>query len=211
VGITQIVQAEQRRQPGLGQVMQWVSAPGFAPWSWVIPIGTAGLLRWFGYRLEAGFMLSTGLANAIVALIKIALARPRPADPSIVVTAHLPDYSFPSGHTIQYVAQFGYIAYLAFALLRPTRWRQAVIGLCAALIGLVGPSRVGLGQHWASDVAASYCLGTAFMIGHIGLYRRLKSGQRPVTAHTSQTLPADAASVSVRAGTDAAVPSGGGG
>ena len=187
--ITQVVQAEQRRRPWLERAMRAISQPGFAPWSWLIPIGTAVALRWLGYRIEAGFMLATGLANAIVAAIKIVMARPRPTDPSIVVTAPLKDYSFPSGHTIQYAAQFGYLAYLAYALLRPGRLRQGVLAGCAALIALIGPSRIGMGHHWASDVLASYCLGTAFLIGHIGLYRRLKARQRPVARGTSQTVP----------------------
>jgi undecaprenyl-diphosphatase len=189
--ITQAVQREQRRHAWLGRAMTLVSTPGFAPWSWLLPVLTAGTLRWLGYRLESLFMLGTGGAGAIVVVIKLIMARPRPSHESIIVTTRLKDYSFPSGHTIQYAAQFGYGAYLAFALLRPGRLRRVVLAACGALIVLIGPSRIAMGHHWASDVLASFCLGTAFLIAHIGLYRRLKARQRPVAPRTSMTVPAE--------------------
>jgi undecaprenyl-diphosphatase len=189
--ITQAVQREQRRRPWLATLFQGISTPGFAPWSWLGPIVTAGSLRWLGYRLESIFILGTGLASALVAGIKLVIARPRPSDPSVKVITQLKDYSFPSGHTIQYAAQFGYAAYLAFSLLRPGWLRNLVLTGCGALILLIAPSRIGMGHHWASDVLASYCLGIAFLIGHIALYRRLKDRQRPVAPQTSQTVPAD--------------------
>ena len=190
--ITRFVQRQQAYHASLSWLMGLISQPGFSPWSWLIPGVTAGLLRWLNYRLESLFVLGTGVANLIVALIKIIIARPRPADPSITVHSRLKDYSFPSGHTIQYMAQFGYGAFLAFSLLRPGRLRRGALALCASLIALVGPSRIALGHHWASDVLASYLLGTSFLIGHIGLYRRFKDRQRPVARGTSMTMPVDA-------------------
>ena len=55
-----------------------------------------------------------------------------------------------------------------------TFWETVGLMVLGGLIAAVGPSRIAMGHHWASDVLASYCLGTAFLIGHIGLYRRLK-------------------------------------
>ncbi|MGZ7182104.1 MAG: phosphatase PAP2 family protein [Halobacteriota archaeon] len=47
-----------------------------------------------------------------------------------------------------------------------------------AMVGLVGPSRIYEGHHWPTDVAASYLLGTAYVIGLMGLYRRVKTRER---------------------------------
>ena len=191
--ITQAVRAQQRTRPWLASYLRLVSLPGFAPWSWLGPVVAAGLLRWSGYRLESGFVLGTGVANAIVSVIKIIVARPRPSDPTIDVHAALEDYSFPSGHTIQYAAQYGFGAYLAYSLLRQGPLRNGLLALLSGLIALVGPSRIAMGQHWASDVLASYCLGTAYLLGHIGLYRRFKGRQVPVAPNTSRTIPLDEA------------------
>jgi membrane-associated phospholipid phosphatase len=40
------------------------------------------------------------------------------------------------------------------------------------LIALVGPSRVEEGHHWATDVAASYLVGTASVLALIQLHDR---------------------------------------
>jgi undecaprenyl-diphosphatase len=52
------------------------------------------------------------------------------------------------------------------------RW-PAVAGL-VGLIGLIGPSRIYLGHHWPTDVAASYALGTAYVFVVMYAYRRVK-------------------------------------
>jgi undecaprenyl-diphosphatase len=43
------------------------------------------------------------------------------------------------------------------------------------LIAAVGPSRVYLGHHWPTDVAASYLLGVSYLAGLVLTYRRLRS------------------------------------
>ena len=42
------------------------------------------------------------------------------------------------------------------------------------MVGLVGPSRIYQGHHWPTDVAASYLLGTTYLIALMALYRRAK-------------------------------------
>jgi undecaprenyl-diphosphatase len=43
------------------------------------------------------------------------------------------------------------------------RVRTIVIATCAVLIILIGPSRVFLGAHWASDVLGGYLIGTIWL------------------------------------------------
>jgi undecaprenyl-diphosphatase len=86
----------------------------------------------------------------------------------------VPGHSFPSGHTLFYVTFFGFIGYAAYALMRPGRARTALIWSCAALIVLIGPSRIWLGHHWASDVLASYALGLAYLILLVRLYSHVR-------------------------------------
>ncbi len=49
--------------------------------------------------------------------------------------------------------------------------RYFILALCVALIVLVGPSRVYMGQHWASDALAGYALGFAYLLILIQAYR----------------------------------------
>ncbi len=64
-------------------------------------------------------------------------------------------YSFPSGHASGNMAFFG-----ALALLFRHR---AMILLAAAMILAIGISRVWLGVHWPSDVAAGWIAGAAWL------------------------------------------------
>lgn len=84
--------------------------------------------------------------------IKLKLARPRPCASDIGVvawTGPLDVYAFPSGHTLHAVA-FGLILIRAFPQL---------FWLIGPLIGLIGISRVVLGLHYPSDVAAGALIG----------------------------------------------------
>ncbi len=47
-----------------------------------------------------------------------------------------------------------------------------------AMVGLIGPSRIYEGHHWPTDVAASYLLSTAYVIGLVRLYRQVKTRER---------------------------------
>lgn len=102
-------------------------------------------------------------------------ARPGPATPQIrVIVARIGGTSFPSGHVLNYMGVYGFLAFLAHTWLRPSAVRHFIVGAATLLIGLVGPSRIYLGHHWFTDVIASYLLGTAYLIGLSGLYRRLR-------------------------------------
>jgi membrane-associated phospholipid phosphatase len=182
LAVTLRVQA--RRHPFVAQLMTAASWPGFPPQSRLIaPAVMIGL--WAGrLRLEA-LALAAGWGSALLStIIKALMRRPRPlADGRLrVVTAPLGGSSFPSGHVLTYVGLYGTLTYLAATLIRPARWRTAVVGGLLALLAAVGPSRVHQGHHWPTDVTASYLLGTAYVIGVTSLYRRIKArraGLRP--------------------------------
>lgn len=71
-------------------------------------------------------------------------------------------YSFPSGHSSGAMVTFGMLAYLAWRLL-PPRWHLPVWQAAAALIVLVGASRVYLQAHYLSDVLAGFALGAGWL------------------------------------------------
>ena len=70
-----------------------------------------------------------------------------------------------------YVAFFGFTLFLAFALLKESVARTIVILLSGVLILLVGISRIYQGEHWASDVAGAYLLGSLILVANIAFYR----------------------------------------
>lgn len=163
-----------RRHPMLGAMMRVASWPGFPPQSRVIPPAVIGAMLVLDLRREA-FCQSLAWGTALQAeLIKRFIRRPRPLPEQVrVVIAPLGGSSFPSGHVLTYVGNYGFLAYLAYTLLEPAPIRLAVAGGLIGLVGAVGPSRVYQGHHWPTDVTASYLLGLSYLMALIWLYRRL--------------------------------------
>lgn len=95
--------------------------------------------------------------------LKLLFGRARPAlwDRLIHVGLH----SFPSGHAMVSIATYGFLGY-CLAKQFPQRQRQ-IFALTAILIGAIGLSRLYLGVHWPTDVAAGYVVGLVWLIACI--------------------------------------------
>lgn len=177
IAITLRLQERQQKHPHFDRLMHAASWAGFPPQSRVLPPSYAGALWLLGFRLEAVFQLLAWGTSGISFLFKRIMrrARPGPGTPQIrVIVARIGGTSFPSGHVLNYMGVYGFLAFLAYTWLRPSAVRHIIVGAATFLIGLVGPSRIYLGHHWFTDVLASYLLGTAYLIGLSGLYRRMR-------------------------------------
>ena len=163
--------------PWFGRLMAAVSWPGFPPQSRIIPAVIVATLLAVRLRLEAIAMLGAWGTALLASLVKALMKRPRPvAGVDVrVIAAPLGGSSFPSGHTITFVGVYGFLAYLAYTLLRPAWFRRLVVGALLSLVALVGPSRVHQGHHWLTDVSASYLLGISYLLGLSRLYRGFKA------------------------------------
>lgn len=174
VDLAILLRVQARRHRWLGSLMRAASWPGFPPQSRVIPPTIIGGLWLMRLRREAACQ---GLAwgTALVAeLIKGYVRRPRPLPEQVrVVIAPLGGSSFPSGHVLTYVGNYGFLAYLANTLLEPAGARRPVVAGLLGLVALVGPSRIYQGHHWPTDVAASYAIGLCYLIALTAVYRRL--------------------------------------
>jgi membrane-associated phospholipid phosphatase len=162
--------------PFFGPLMLAVSAFGFSPLSYSVVAVISALFWRAGYRTEAGFALMAAASALLTEVIKLVVGRPRPAADLVAVIEGVGGHSFPSGHTLFYVTFFGFLGYLAYAQLKPGRLRTTVLWLTGLLILLVGPSRIWMGHHWASDVMASYALGLTYLVVLVQLYGRRRLG-----------------------------------
>ena|SRR5438128_7362686 len=167
------IQAERHRSVAL--VMRAASWPGFPPQSRVIPPLAIGTMLALRMPTEAAFQSIAWGTAALSTVVKGFVRRPRPLPEQVrVVLAPLGGSSFPSGHVLTYVGVYGFMAFVVHGSARSeVRWPVSV-GL-VGLICLVGPSRIYLGHHWPSDVAASYTLGLAYLVAVMAAYRRVKA------------------------------------
>jgi undecaprenyl-diphosphatase len=162
--------------PWFGNAMLQLTALGGAPVLWLLIAIAAGYLlasRRFG---TAAFLVaSVALGMLLNSLLKGMFMRPRPD-----LVAHLVQVqttSFPSGHAMNSA-----IVYLTLGglLARSERRRGVRIYLLATAIALtviVGISRIYLGVHWPSDVAAGWCVGAAWALACSMLFGRLQRRQ----------------------------------
>ena len=127
-------------------------------WLW---LAVAALLAAGGspyHRVLAVAAIAGALASLTFAVLKRRFRRPRPCDLAQhpIFAVRPPDcFSFPSGHTINAFA-IGTVLALQWPLLTPA------LGIVAASIGA---SRVILGLHYVSDVAAGAVLGLLIGLG----------------------------------------------
>ncbi|QPQ55885.1 phosphatase PAP2 family protein [Allosphingosinicella flava] len=137
-------------------------------WAAVVPASLAGALYLTlrKRRRDAAILLAiTFGGRAAVALQKIAVDRDRPVLADRLATVD--SASFPSGH-----AANGLIVWLALALLLPRRRRPGWVAAALLLAFIIGLSRVVLGVHWPSDVAAGWSFGLAWTACLAALLRK---------------------------------------
>ena len=140
--------------------LQAVGWPGYPPQN-SLTFGTLSLAVFaLGYRTQAAFLLGSAAGGgALVVAVKTVVGRPRPLAAEVQVVRHVGGYSFPSAHVVSYVSGFGFLAYLAGIDLSSPALRALIIGSCLGMLLLIGPSRIYMGAHWASDVLGAYLLG----------------------------------------------------
>ncbi len=164
------------RTPALDAFMYAVSFVGYTWYPYALAAATAFLFFAARRRSEAfGLFVSTAGSGLLNRAIKMLIARPRPAAPVVNVLREHGGQSFPSGHVTFYVCYFGFLFFIAYALLpKRTLARRVALTVTASMVALVGLSRVYLGAHWPSDTIGAYFLGGLWLGLSLYLYRRWK-------------------------------------
>lgn len=130
----------------------------------LVVIAATGLLLVVGRRRTALLLLAATVSGGgLVALVKDHVGRARPT-----LVPHLVEVtgrSFPSGHSTDSAVVYLTMAALATRLVTARAARGYLVGLAVLLVGAIGVSRVYLGVHWPSDVAAGWSVGTLWALG----------------------------------------------
>ena len=137
-------------------------------------------------------------------LMKLAFQRARPVldDPLLTLTS----YSFPSGHVAGSTLMYGLIVAWTFTRTRRPLVRAAVVLAAAGAIALVAFTRMYLGVHYLSDVAAAFAEGVAWLALCLGALtafwgraptRRVRNGARRRRARRRSPTAMSAAAIVV--------------
>jgi membrane-associated phospholipid phosphatase len=129
---------------------------------------TAGaLLVCFVLLLRKRFAELVGLFAAVLGgsllslVMKAAINRPRP--PMDVALSPF-GASFPSGHALMSVLFYGFCAYLSILSVKTMETRSKIVTWAVFLVFMIGVSRLYLGVHYLSDVAAGFTAGICWLV-----------------------------------------------
>ncbi|WP_256336297.1 phosphatase PAP2 family protein [Arthrobacter sp. ov407] len=143
----------------------------FGPVAGLALIGAAALYIWLvrgGLVKAVAFGLVATSGWVASEFFKIIVARQRP-NPALLFDPLAPETgsdSFPSGH-VSFAVALGFSLYF---LARGTRWAKITAFGAAALALVVGWSRLYIGVHYPTDVAASFLAATAAVVLLTGLW-----------------------------------------
>lgn len=150
------------RTPLLTDFFIWITSLGDARIIAVVALSMAiVLLRHHRSAYVAGLAVSVFGSLGCSYAIKVLIARGRPMPSLAAIDA--PGFSFPSMHASVSLAMYGFLAFMAFSLLHPAHHRKPALFGIAALIALIGFSRLYLGVHYPSDVAGGFAVGGLFL------------------------------------------------
>ena len=121
----------------------------------------------------ASYLIFTSAAGGLLNLqLKAFFARARPDLAQAL--RETSGYSFPSGHAMGSTIVFGALSYLAFRILPRWRWRAAAVALSVSMIVAIASSRIYLGVHWISDIAAGIAAGIIWTVATTVAYEAFR-------------------------------------
>lgn len=152
----------ERATPGWTSFFEKVTWLGNVPVLAVVTV-VAGIVLWrIRRKAELELLLLAVIGTQVLTLgLKLGFARERPFFPDPLATES--SYSFPSGHSSISLAVYGTLGYIAARHAAGRRRQIAALAGAAALVLLIGFSRLYLGVHYLSDVIAGFSLALAWV------------------------------------------------
>lgn len=130
---------------------------------WIILVVFALLLLFCGTRVATKYAFVMSVSSLIGTLVKIITRRQRPFmfSPDVSQIGYATGYSFISGHMLTAVITALFIFLTVRKSVKRTSLKAALAGIFIIAVAAVGFSRIYLGVHYLSDVAAAFVLGIA--------------------------------------------------
>jgi undecaprenyl-diphosphatase len=147
----------------------------------LMTLAVIGYLVLAGKR-HAAIAVFAAVAGGLIAstLLKLGFDRARPdlvPHGSVVYTS-----SFPSGHSMMAAVTYLTLGALLARVEASIRMKTYLLSVAVILTVLVGVSRVYLGVHWPTDVAAGWAVGAAWALACSLVMRRLQTRGRVETS-----------------------------
>lgn len=173
---------------------------------YVLVLATAWLLIRRQRRL-AVYVAVTGMGLAVlVPASKVLVGRERP-DVLLPVVAVPSNASFPSGHAMTSLVTWGVLLLLVLPAVR-RRWRRPLVAATVLYVVAIGFTRLALGVHFVTDVAAGWTLGAGWLLTTTAVFRGWQHDQGRPIPPLSSGLTEEPAGPPARAVDTGAAPAG---
>jgi undecaprenyl-diphosphatase len=171
------------------KAVTWLGSDGVL-WT-VTGASTAVLALRRRWRLAAYLLVAGAGALILDPVLKSLVGRLRPVVAHPI--AHGTGNSFPSGHSLGSIVCYGAILLVFLPAAPSGRWRRAFVAVIAALVALIGISRILLGVHFVSDVVGAWAVGVAWLGITAFAFELIRAAAgRPVTDPVSEGLEPEA-------------------
>ncbi len=151
---------EMRDAPTI-KIFTWITWLGEFPTIIILALAVSALLWLSHKKLQViAFWLTIIGSESVTFAAKFLFHRPRPINAVFLETSN----SFPSGHATIAVAFYGFLAYLLLKKIKNRLHRNLLIIFTLIVILAIGFSRLYLGVHYLSDVAAGYLVGLIWLL-----------------------------------------------
>lgn len=164
---------------------------GFATMSLIVLVAVAFL--WASRHRYSAYLLMSAVAGGALLnmLMKRFFDRPRPVVVDAIADVHTT--SFPSGHSMTSFIAFAAVGYLVGRLAPESKLRWITWSFAGVLILAVGVSRMYLGVHYPSDVAAGFVAGLTWLAAVVAAGRAVQhfAPRRPEVQVNERDLHAE--------------------
>ena len=149
------------QNPTVQQIMLELTALGTGTVVAMI-VFISGMFLWLNKHKHSAILLMVATFGGLVLnnLLKLGFDRPRPQ--IFPWATYAVSSSFPSGHAMSSVIVYGTVAYLAARLQARAASRVLTLTFAALIILSICVSRLYLGVHFPSDIAAGLVIGLAW-------------------------------------------------
>ncbi|MFB6364797.1 phosphatase PAP2 family protein [Paenibacillus elgii] len=160
--------------PELTVWMKGITELGSFQTLFILLLVSVSLMVWRKKKWEALFFMVAVTGGALFnQLLKQIFERQRPMLHWIVEET---GYSFPSGHSMASIVFYGMLAMLLLMFVKSPVLKLLIAVTAGCLVIMIGVSRIYLGVHYPSDVAAGFAAGAAWLtVCRVGLQAVLVS------------------------------------
>ena len=154
--------------PVVDSLMLGASTVGSVPSLLVLAAATAAVALSRRRPGLAGLVAVAAVGVVLVnEVLKRIVGRPRP---KLDWAGVYPDFSFPSGHTMDSIVVLVAVAFVVWALFG-RRVGIVATGVAIGLALLIGFSRIYLGAHYLTDVIGGYIAGAIWLVAVVWAFR----------------------------------------